>query len=345
MRLYSLSTTLPVFLCVTLLITTSPLSQSAGGSRAQANSGQEEPLPEAVNQLLRQRPLPSEAPRAGPANPARAKKGSPADDAPIEDLILYWSIRGYGDKSGGLPGPSDIVRERLLSAAERRPWILPRLYDFLPQNTDTHDRLYRVLTKDPTEFDDIEENGWRASLSRWLQFNTKYLRNELIKIVRTSDNNDSDKLDEIEALARLDWPIAKPLLEKIVAEGRSLSYPTALSLLHERAMKGTGATQADAYREILKRLAVESGLSARSRRRVLESLLREEWIGQGEWYVSLFSGPQILGLDESGGRPPANILIEEMNRALRRSSSRRRELDKTHVLRLPSCPSPKPRNN
>jgi hypothetical protein len=58
MRLYSSSTTLPVFFCVTLLITTPPLSQSAGGSRAQANSGQKEPLPEAVNQLLRQRPLP-----------------------------------------------------------------------------------------------------------------------------------------------------------------------------------------------------------------------------------------------------------------------------------------------
>jgi hypothetical protein len=345
MRLYSSSTTLPIFLCITLLITASPLSQSAGGSRAQANSGQEELLPEAVKQLLRQRPLPSEAPSAGPANLARAKKGSPADDAPIEDLILYWSIRRYGDKSAGLPGPSDVVRERLLSAAERRPWILPKLYDFLPQNTDTHDRLYKVLTKDSTEFDDIEENDWRASLYRWLQFNTKYLRNELIETVRKGDNNDSNKLDEIEALAILDWPIAKPLLQKIVAEGGSLLYPTALSLLHERAMKGPGATQADAYREILKRRAVESGLSARSRRRVLESLLREEWIGQEEWYVSLFSGPQILGLDESSGRPPANILIEEMNRALRRSSSRRRELDKTHVLKLPSPTSLLPRSD
>jgi HEAT repeat protein len=324
MRLYSSPTTLPVFLCVTLLITTSPLSQSAGGSRAQATSGRGELLPEAVNQLLRQRPLPSEAPSAGLENPARAKKGSPADDAPIEDLILYWSRRGYGDKSDGLPVPSDIVRERLLSAAERRPWILRRLYDFLPQNTDTHDRLYKALTKDPKEFDDIEENDWRGSLYRWLQSNTRYLRNELIEAVRTRDNNDSDKLDQIEALAKLDWPIAKPLLEKIVAEGGSLSYPTALSLLHERAMKGSGASQAEAYREILKRLAVENGLSARSRRTVLESLLREEWVGQEEWYVSLFGGPKILGFDESGGRPPANILIEELNRALRRSSSRRK---------------------
>src|SRR2546428_9434175 len=141
MRLYSSSTTLLVFLCVTLLITASPLSQSTGSSRAQATSGREELLPAAVNQLLRQRPLPSEAPSQDAADPARVKKGPPADDAPIEDLIEYWLRRGDGGKSAGLPAPSDIVRERLLSAAERRPWILPKLYDFLPQNTDTHDRL------------------------------------------------------------------------------------------------------------------------------------------------------------------------------------------------------------
>src|SRR5262249_2412776 len=285
MRLYSLSATLPVFLCVTLLITASPLSQSAGSSQAQAISGQEGLLPAAVNQLLRQRPLPSEAPSQGPANPARVKKAPPADDAPVEDLILYWSSLRNGEKSASLPGPSDIVRERLLSAAERRPWILPKLYDSLPQNTDTHDRLYKVLTKDPKEFDDIEENNWRVSLYRWLQSNTQYLRNELIEAVRKRDNNDSGKLDEIEALAKLDWPTAKPLLEKIVAEGRSLSYPTALSSLYEGAMKGTEVSHADTYREILKQLAVESGLSARSRRTVLESLLREEWIGQEEWYL------------------------------------------------------------
>jgi hypothetical protein len=323
MRLYSSPTGLPVFLCVILLITTSPLSQSAGGSRAQAKSGQEQLLPEAVNQLLRQRPLLSETPRWDPTDPARTKKGPPADDAPIEDLISYWSIRRYGGKSGGLPEPSDIVRERLLSAAERRPWILPRLYDFLPKNTDTHDRLYKALTKDPKEFDNIGDNNWRGSLYWWLQFNTRYLRDELIEAVRTGDNNEYDKLDQIGALAKLDWPTAKPLLEKIVAEGRSLSYPTALSLLYERGMKGPGASQAEAYREILKRLAVEDGLSALSRRTVLESLLREEWVGQEEWYVSLFSSPKILGFDESAERRPI-ISTEELSRALQRSSGRRK---------------------
>ena len=296
MRLYSSSANPPVLLVITLLIAQTALSQSSGSTQTHAPSAQGELLPPAVEQLLRQRPLPSESQVTVVGNQAigvRVESRPPADDAQIEDLIEYWSQRSIGGKSAGLPGPSDIVRERLVSAAERRPWILPRLYDFLPQNTDTHDRLYKVLTKDPKEFDDIEANNWRVSLYWWLQSNTQYLRNELIEAVRTRDNNDSDKLDEIEALAKLDWHTAKPLLEKIVAAGMSVSYPMALSQLYEGSVKGTDRTQADAYRATLKRLVVENGPSPGARRTVLESLLKEEWIGQEEWFVSLLGDPNL----------------------------------------------------
>jgi HEAT repeat protein len=295
MRLYSPSATPPVLLVITFLITKTVLSQSAGSSQTQASSAQQELLPQAVEQLLRQRPLPSESQVIVVGNQAigvRVESRPPADGAPIEDLIEYWSKRSNSGKSAGLPGPSDIVRERLLSAAERRPWILPRLYDFLPQNTDTHDRLYKVLTKDPIEFDGVEENNWRVSLYWWLQSNTQYLRNELIEAVRTRDNNDSDKLDEIEALAKLDWYTAKPLLEKIIAAGMSVSYPMALSQLYEGSVKGADRTQADAYRATLKRLVVENGAPG-ALRTVLGSLLKEEWPGQEEWFVSFLGNPNL----------------------------------------------------
>ncbi len=298
MRLYRSFATPPILLGIMLLIAAPPLSLSAGGSRTQGPSGQEKLLPAAVNQLLRERPLPSEAPGPTAGASARSEKGVPTDDAPIEDLIEYWSQQREVVKSAGSPGPSDIVRERLLGAAERMPWIIPRLYEFFPQNLEMHDRLYKVLTKDPKEFDEIEDNNWRVSLYWWLQSNTQYLRNELIEAVRTRDNNNADKLDEIEALARLDWHTAKPLLEKIVASGRSLSYPKALSQLYEGAMKENDTAQADIYRPILKQFIVESGLSPDARRNALESLLKDEWIGQEEWFVSLFD-PKVSGLSES----------------------------------------------
>src|SRR5262245_22407539 len=246
-----------VLLIVTLLINTSALPQSAVVAQPRSSSGQGESLRPVIDQLLRQPPFPL---RVDPADALRAEKVPPADDAPIEELIAYWSRRGQDAKSAGLAGPSDIVRERLLGAAERRPWILPKLYDFLPQNTDAHDRLYQILNKDPKEFDDIQDNNWRVSLYWRLQSNSEYPRNELIEPVRTRGNNNEDKLDEIEALARLDWPTAKPLLEKIVASGQSVSYPMALSQLYIGAMKESDTAQADIYREILKRLTVEDDI-------------------------------------------------------------------------------------
>src|SRR5215471_7916265 len=105
MRLYSF------FLIATLLITASPLSQSAQSSRAQPSSRQEQFLPAAVNQLLRERPLPAEAPSQDADNTARVKNGPPADDASIDDLIRYWSKKWNSGKSPGAQGPSDIVRE------------------------------------------------------------------------------------------------------------------------------------------------------------------------------------------------------------------------------------------
>ncbi len=233
-----------------------------------------------------------------------------------------------------MPGPSDTVRERLLGAAEKRPWILPRLYDFLPQNTDTHERLYRVVSKDPREFDDININNWRASLYWWLQSNTQYLRNELIEAVRTRDNNDSDKVDEIEALAKLDWNTAKPILERIVAGGASKSYPMALSQLYAGSVKGTEMTQAEAYRAILKRLVFESGRSLGGRQIALQSLLKEEWTGQVEWFVSLFGDPNLSQVTQSNMTAMANVTFIGDRRVP--GSSRMREFQKLYLMTNPN---------
>src|SRR5262249_51738544 len=145
-----------------------------------ARPEQLERLSSAVLQLLRQRPLPSESPTPDRGAAPGAESRPPADDAPLEELIEYWSRRSEFGKPADPPHPTEMVRERLLSAAEKRPWILPKLYDFLPETSDAHDRLYKTLTKDPEEFDYVEANNWRPSLYWWLQSNTQYLRDELI---------------------------------------------------------------------------------------------------------------------------------------------------------------------
>src|SRR5262245_23320746 len=73
----------------------------------------------------------------------------------------------------------------------------------------------------------------------------------------------------------------------------------ALSKLYEGSVKGTDMTQSDAYRTTLKNLLAENGLSANARRTILESLLREDWAGQEEWFVSLFGDPDLSRQSQS----------------------------------------------
>src|SRR5262249_32515773 len=127
----------------------------------------------------------------------------PADDAPIGKLLYYWDAHG-GDGAQA-PKPSDRVRQRLLEAFEDRPerFLYPEIFpsmDCLPENADTHDRLYKLLN---------EELGgkwsWKDNLQIWLRRNTAYFRDDLIKAARMADDLEFDANSDLRALARLDW--------------------------------------------------------------------------------------------------------------------------------------------
>src|SRR5262249_34189998 len=67
------------------------------------------------------------------------------DDAPIKELVAYWSERA----GASAPKPSDSVRQRLLEACEDRPELFSGLMDCLPDNADMRDRLYKLLNEEP----------------------------------------------------------------------------------------------------------------------------------------------------------------------------------------------------
>src|SRR5215470_14106270 len=105
MRHYNSPATLSISLVITLLITPSALPQTEGSSRTRSTSGQGELLPSSVELLLRQRPLPSESQVTVLGNATigyRVESRPPADDAPIEDLVEYWSLRSNYKRSADL---------------------------------------------------------------------------------------------------------------------------------------------------------------------------------------------------------------------------------------------------
>src|SRR5262249_3403260 len=73
------------------------------------------------------------------------QRNPPGDDAPLEVLVGYWT-----DDSSRLDGrkPSLIVSKRLLDGAEKNLASLTSLLNLLPDTTDTHDRLKKLLDQE-----------------------------------------------------------------------------------------------------------------------------------------------------------------------------------------------------
>ena len=252
-------------------------------------------LAPAINELLGLDPLAPESPdqKDSEKSASEDEDKPPADDAPIKELIAYWSER---DGSGvNDPKPSDKVRRRLLEAFEDRPDLLSGLADLFPEGVETHDSLYRLLNE---ETDD--ENEWKSYVQTWLRRNSAYFRDELIKSARAVDDHD-DSIEDLRALARLDWDAAKPILETFASAGKPQVTPVALSLLYKHAMQNGDSARAESYRAHLKAIVANRRANYAARREAVSSLTSDEWSGQEEWFVSLFSDPTLSGLREESG--------------------------------------------
>jgi hypothetical protein len=242
----------------------------------------------------------------------------PADDAPIGKLLDYW-LR-HGDDGAQAPKPSDRARQRLLEACEDRPeiFLYPEIFPImncLPENADTHDRLYKLLN---------EELGgkwsWKYNLQTWLRRNTSYFRDDLIEAARMADDTAFDANQDLRALARLDWNAARPILETLASTGKAFVTPLALTLLYEHAAREGDSARTESYRALLKAIVENRQANWRARVETLASLMNTEWSGQAEWFISLFAEPTLGGFqeDEIGDAPAADDVSAPRNTCFRR---------------------------
>src|SRR5262245_14301391 len=284
-------------------------------------------LAPAVNELLKLDPLApkshseknSENPNASPEEESQP----PADDAPIKEFIAYWRK----DHGANAQKPSDKVRQRLLEACEDRPELTVGLIGLLPETTDTHDHLYKLLEED------VEDRVYLLGfLRRWLQHNSRYFRDDLIAAARGELANETSPGESLRSLARLDWEAARPIVEALASARNAPMAPVALSLLYERAQAAGDSAQIEKYRALLKAIVVnrqaphvsrQTGPSQIqidplslfpgaddnekvvafqvSRQLALSSLVKTEWNGQEDWIISLFADPALNKLGEDGG--------------------------------------------
>lgn len=294
MQLVQPSKALAFFLIALISFPQSLLAQKIGRA-PQIKPQRLAEISSAINDLLREHPLdpvsPDDAEAAANSSGDPEEEKPPADDAPIEKLVAYWSSRGYSDFENGDPKPSDKVRQRLLEAFENRPWLSPGLISLLPETEDTYDRLYRLLNEDPND-----QAGWKNMVRMKLKHSSSYFREDLLNDVRNLGKFNYADLSSLRALIKLDWDAAKPYAEAMAGNPLPNTAVEAQSLIYDQACRANDSALAEALRAQLKTVVANQLVSPQARQTALSTLLRTEWSGREEWYISLFADPSLSGV-------------------------------------------------
>ncbi|MEQ1645535.1 MAG: hypothetical protein ABL959_18945, partial [Pyrinomonadaceae bacterium] len=155
-------------------------------------------------------------------DPTARNGKAPGDDASIEELIEYWSQQQRSiARMGHQPEMSDKVFDRLTAEIEKNPALLSTLLGSFPMNERSADFIKRMY--DGLPMVGSGNAGLRRTVKEWLVVNTKYFTSELFQ--RASAVRDTETYlanhDELLQLARIDYDRAKPLIDRLAANGNS----------------------------------------------------------------------------------------------------------------------------
>jgi len=230
---------------------------------------------------------------------------TPPDDAPVADLLDYWEHYATSRE----PKPSEATRQRLLSTCEGEPEGLPRLLNLLPQDSAAAERVKKLYDK-ALATDRFDETGLK-SVRDWLRFHSKYFLDELLALARKAKDKDGyvDKEEALQALAKVEWPMAEPLLQSLSGGGpRTAALATVL--LYRHAVESKEESAAGKYRERLMTMAAARSLPAAARDTAIEELSLGDWAGRDEWYLSLLTDETLLEPSDGGfGFSPLTTLF------------------------------------
>jgi hypothetical protein len=232
----------------------------------------------------------------------------PPEDAPVEDLIMYWARWANGDRV-----PSESVQKRLLDACISDPQMLPAFLNLLPDTASTATKIKNVFDK--AQNDPAFDPSWHEKVRKWLLFNSNYFLDELIAMAAKAKENvkdgDVDKEDALVALANVSWTSAEPFLRGLMASGQPRSMALALSLNYEHAVEEKDLGNEERYRRELQAIASNRNQPGYARDTAIVSLSSTEWSGRDDWYLGLFEDETLLDLiDGDDGLTPLTTLFD-----------------------------------
>ncbi len=246
-----------------------------------------------IAELLAMQPLAPEEEKSAPNADSKSENKPPTDNAPLKELIAYWSGRG-GTK------PSEIVQQRLLEAILNRPELLASLIYVLPESSTTYDQIYQLIQENSDD-----ESYWKYTARLFLQTRSSYFREELLVNTRSDDFNERHRA--LIVLAQVDWEAAKPMIEQMIGSANPDAVASAWVVQYKYALGTDETQQAESILAKLKESVSTRQLSPSMRSIVLSNLMESEWQGQEEWFLSLFADPALSGI------APATIAAQNSN--------------------------------
>jgi len=250
-----------------------------------------------VTELLR-------LPAPPPPNPAVRPKRSyndaffdrskpPADDAPIEDLIEYWSRQRNTALSYSVT-PSETVTSRLVAEIRKDHSLLTKLIDSLPDS-----KVAIELVKDIYDL-----GGSSPAIKTWLTYNSPYFSDTLERsAARVADVNEYvSNQNELLALTSVDFDRAKPIIDRLYMNGgQRVSQVLATWALYQHAMETGAVGDTDRYRDELKAVVEDKTATAGMRDLAFDALAHErDFPGRDEWYYSLLGDETLADLRVNG---------------------------------------------
>lgn len=234
------------------------------------------------------------------------KKTPPPDDAPIEDLLEYWTNRTgeyYGGRVRSMGEPSPQTVERLLNEASKDPRLLSGMLDVLPRDKTSAEsikNIYEQMRADKS-FDKTE----RAGIKDWLKFNTPLYADELERVAaKTKDNaaNYIDNNDErtVLALTRQNFDLANPILSRMYADrSQPVTQVLATWALYRRALDTDSLSDIERYRSELMKMVENRNLPDGVRDKANDAITMEkDFPGRDDWTISLFEDETLVGMPQ-----------------------------------------------
>lgn len=231
------------------------------------------------------------------------KSRPPKDNAPIDDLLDYWSKQSEGYQELVYnPKPSEKTLERLMAEVEKNPEKLSGLLNIFPDNRQAAEFVKGIFDR-TSEITDVNREE-RASIKRWLTYNSPYYSSDLARAAQqVRDSNEYvTNQEELLALTRADFDRARPIIDRTYSNsGQPVSQVLAKWALYRHALDEDSVGDIDRYRDELKAVVEDKTATAGMRDLAMDALVKEkEWPGRDEWYYSLLSDETLADLRVNG---------------------------------------------